>query len=185
LREWRRKNPKKVKAAWGKWYLANPEKRKEVAKRWQKEHPEIVKKAIRKWRLENPDKDRLIQKRARIKRRNTANGKLNANISTAICRSLYSNKGGSHWEKIAGFTLEELKVHLEKKFTDGMMWNNYGKIGWEIDHIIPLAVFNFQKPTDIDFRKAWSLNNLRPLCKKENQIKNAKLKRPFQPSLTI
>jgi len=31
-----------------------------------------------------------------------------------------------------------LKKHLEKKFSKGMSWNNYGE--WHVDHIIPDSI---------------------------------------------
>jgi 5-methylcytosine-specific restriction endonuclease McrA len=54
-----------------------------------------------------------------------------------------------------------------------------------VDHIIPIAVFNFEKPEDIDFRRCWALKNLQPLESKQNQSKGAKIDRPFQPALMI
>jgi hypothetical protein len=50
---------------------------------------------------------------------------------------------------------------------------------------IPIAVFNYEKPEDIDFRLCWSLKNLQPLEKIENIKKKDKLEKPFQPSLKI
>ncbi|GAG78004.1 unnamed protein product, partial [marine sediment metagenome] len=54
-----------------------------------------------------------------------------------------------------------------------------------IDHKIPVSVFNFSKAEHMDFKKCWALKNLQPLWAIDNQTKNAKLKRPFQPSLQI
>ena len=66
-----------------------------------------------------------------------------------------------------------------------MTWENYGRNGWHVDHIIPLVVHNYTTPDDIDFKKCWSLKNLQPLWEKENIAKHDKLFKPFQPSLTI
>ena len=41
------------------------------------------------------------------------------------------------------------------------------------------------KPEHTDFKKCWSLKNLRPLWSLENMSKNDKLYKPFQPSLQI
>jgi hypothetical protein len=35
------------------------------------------------------------------------------------------------------------RTHIEAQFTDGMSWENYGKL-WEIDHIKPIATFDVQ-----------------------------------------
>lgn len=111
--------------------------------------------------------------------------KLNCCISNAIRISLKGNKAGKHWELLVGYTLEKLKKHLEKQFINGMIWENYGKEGWEIDHIIPISVFNFTKSEHSDFKKCWALKNLQPLWAKENVVKSNKLTKHFQPSLLI
>lgn len=50
-----------------------------------------------------------------------------------------------------------------------MNWDNYGKNGWVIDHIIPQNVFKPITSTDsIEFKICWSLYNLRPLMNKDN-----------------
>ena len=65
-----------------------------------------------------------------------------------------------------------------------MTWDNYGKV-WHIDHKIPLAVFNYTRPEDIDFKLCWSLKNIAPLGAIENMKKGAKIEKPFQPSLCV
>ncbi|KKM70439.1 hypothetical protein LCGC14_1440750 [marine sediment metagenome] len=66
-----------------------------------------------------------------------------------------------------------------------MTWENYGKGGWEVDHIIPKSVFNYTKPEDEDFNRCWALKNLQPMWGPENQSKNAKLETHFQPMLVF
>ncbi len=64
-----------------------------------------------------------------------------------------------------------------------MTWDNYGK--WHIDHTIPISVFNFNRYTDIDFKRCWSLKNLSPMWAKENLVKHNKINEPFQPFLAM
>jgi len=54
-----------------------------------------------------------------------------------------------------------------------MNWNNYGSY-WHVDHIKPVALFNFNAPDDKEFKECWSLENLRPLEKIENIKKGKK-----------
>lgn len=68
---------------------------------------------------------------------------------------------------ILGYTLEDLKKHLENKFQPGMTWENYG-IEWHIDHIKPDSWFNYSSTEDLSFKECWSLSNLQPLWAKDN-----------------
>lgn len=72
--------------------------------------------------------------------------------------------------KNLGCTIDELKTHLEKQFTKGMNWENYGK--WHIDHIKPLSKFNFNDAKE--FEEAVHYSNLQPLWAKDNLKKGNK-----------
>ena len=73
---------------------------------------------------------------------------------------------------LLGYTKYELKEHLESQFTDGMSWDNMSD--WHIDHIRPVASFNYDSTDHPDFKKCWSLNNLQPMWAKDNMSKGAK-----------
>lgn len=133
----------------------------------------------------NPERRKARSKRYKDKTRMNPMVKLNDSISTLIRISLHGNKRGLHWENLVGYSLDDLKKHLEKKFKKGMQWENYGLYGWHIDHKIPLTAFHFEKPEDIDFRRAWSLSNLQPMWAVANIVKSNKLSKPFQPALKI
>ena len=78
-------------------------------------------------------------------------------------------KKGDSIKNILGYSIEELKEHLEHQFEDWMNWDNLGltankeKETWQIDHIIPVNTFNIKEIGDEEFRKCWALDNLRPL----------------------
>jgi hypothetical protein len=61
--------------------------------------------------------------------------------------------------------------HIESNFKDGMSWDNYGRGGWHIDHIKPLAAFDFSENDWL--KKAFSLENLQPLFESENLSKGS------------
>ena len=69
-----------------------------------------------------------------------------------------------HTVDLLGYSALELKEHIEKQFTDGMTWKNYGE--WQIDHII--GVINFDKNTDVSI--VCALENLRPLWATTREI---------------
>ena len=146
--------------------------------------PEIARERALRWYHENHDRAKELARKRYALIMQTERGHLNDAMRKGIGQSLCGNKGGRSWKSLVDYTIDQLKAHIEKQFKDGMSWENYGT-HWHIDHKIPIAVFNFEKPEDIDFRLCWSLKNLQPLEAKENLRKNAKISEPFQPSLMI
>lgn len=85
------------------------------------------------------------------------------------------------------FSIQELKCHLEKQFQPWMTWKNYGTYKasvwndddintwtWQIDHIIPQSLLSYTSMMDDNFKKCWSLDNLRPLAAKRNILEGNK-----------
>lgn len=168
-----------------KYYQANREHYISKALEWQIAHPEkrreYSRKTYKKWSQANPDKVREIDRRKRA----TGKGRVSDAISRAIRKSLAQGvKNKRHWEDMVGFSIDDLKIHLEKQFKPGMTWENYGSF-WNIDHKIPVAVFNFETPEDTDFKRCWAIRNLQPMEARENFIKGAKINKPFQPGLAL
>ena len=73
---------------------------------------------------------------------------------------------------LLGYTPIELVKHLESQFQDGMSWDNMNE--WHIDHIRPVASFNYDSTEHPDFKKCWALNNLQPLWAADNIRKGDK-----------
>jgi hypothetical protein len=98
-------------------------------------------------------------------------------VFSGYLRSTLKNRGASkkkiHWEHIVGYTKKELILHLERNFKPGMTWENRSK--WHIDHIFPLAKWDFDNVNHPEFKAAWALCNLRPLWGKENYLKKDRL----------
>lgn len=165
-------------------------------KKYQEKHKGNIAEYSKEWRTRNKDKiakylqknkKRINEKRAeydRKKREDEPKERIKNTISQLIYYSIKNNKNGYHWENLVGYNLENLMRHLERQFAPDMSWNNYGSY-WHIDHIIPISVFNFDNYSHIDFRKCWTLSNLRPLEKIQNIKKGNKINEPFQLSLKL
>ena len=89
-----------------------------------------------------------------------------------INKAIHNNqKVGSAVEDL-GCSIEELKIHLENQFEEGMTWDNWKPDGWHIDHKKPLSLFDL---TDREqFLEACHYTNLQPLWWEENLKKGAK-----------
>lgn len=109
---------------------------------------------------------------ARARRRAIAL-QLNNNMRAAVGQSLRGLKDRSRTFALVGYSVEELKAHLEAKFVEGMSWDNYGP-AWHVDHIKPLAAHKITGPQCPEFKAAWSLSNLQPLWAIDNIRKGAK-----------
>lgn len=178
--EKRKANPTPSRLAARIFTLKHPEKKKE----WRILNKERVKVTSKNWNQKNPDKIKIYKKKEMFKSYHTPKGKLNHSISVLMRRSIGDKKAGRHWETLVDFTVFELIEHLQEQFTPEMNWSNHG-VYWHIDHIVPIAAFNFETPEDIDFKRCWNLNNFQPLEVYKNLSKGARLEKPFQPSLLI
>lgn len=123
-------------------------------------------------RRKTPEERAKIANRQRMRTLRDNGFRVYKNFSRQVSLSLNGDKGGRRWQDLVGYTLEDLKRHLERQFTKGMTWDNYGE--WHIDHILPRASFSITTADDPEFRQCWSLTNLRPLWKTANISKGAK-----------
>lgn len=82
--------------------------------------------------------------------------------------------GRTDVERLHGYTYEQLKLHIESQFVDGMSWENRSE--WHIDHIKPISVFIREGVTDPKIINA--LSNLQPLWAFDNLSKGAKYDTP-------
>jgi 5-methylcytosine-specific restriction endonuclease McrA len=68
---------------------------------------------------------------------------------------------------LTGCTRIFLQNHIESQFTEGMDFNNHGKNGWVLDHIIPLSTAS--SPAEVDM--LFHFSNLRPVWHNVNERK--------------
>ncbi len=95
------------------------------------------------------------------------------NLRARLTQAIYNNnKSGSAINDL-GCSIDELKVYLSSKFQPGMTWDNWGRNGWHIDHIIPLSSFDLTDPEQ--FKKACHYTNLQPLWAIDNLKKGANI----------
>ena len=82
-------------------------------------------------------------------------------------------KNGTKTVDLIGCSIDDLKKHLESKFTEGMNWGNYGRNGWHIDHIKPCASFDLSKKKQQKI--CFHYSNLQPLWEADNIRKGDKI----------
>jgi hypothetical protein len=162
-----------------KKYFSKPEVKERLKKNhkiWSEKNREYLTEYHKKWRTENVDKWRKTKRDyERNRKASDPLYKLISNFRTAIYTVLKENnitKFG-HYFDILQYTPEELINHLEKQFTEGMTWENYGM--WHVDHKLPITSFEIQEIGDGEFMECWSLENLQPMWGDENIKKSNKI----------
>ena len=152
-------NKKRVQSNAHLMYLKNKEQIIEKTKEYAKKH----RTEINEWSKIYRDK--------RFK--NDIGFKLLYRLRSRIWEALKLNKKSVNTIQLIGCTIEQLKQHLERKFTEGMSWSNYGE--WHVDHIRPCALFDLSQP---DQQKiCFNYTNLQPLWAIDNLSKGAKIDR--------
>lgn len=87
-----------------------------------------------------------------------------SNIDKNIKQSLtycLKKDGPFKWGEILGFTKDELLEQLKKNFKQGMNFSNYGEV-WGCSFFIPRRLYTIRTIKDNDFKKCWSLKNIKP-----------------------
>jgi hypothetical protein len=138
----------------------NKDKLSEKYKRDKEKNPNYHKE----WRLKNPNYNSEYEKNRRLidpifYLRKKVRNRLRDYLKYKTKKTL----------EYLGCSFEDLKVHLEVQFTDGMTWKNRSK--WHIDHIIPLS----SAKTDDELYKLCHYTNLQPLWAEDNLKKSNKI----------
>ena len=149
-------------------YAADPETNKARATSYAS-RPDVVQRRRAKSKTQaEREKNRVRMREAR----KTPKGAITHRMTSRIRAGLTGARRGSGWQDVLGYTVDDLKVHLERQFRPGMSWANMGE--WHIDHILPLKLFSYSSMDDDDFKAAWAITNLRPMWAGPNMKKHAR-----------
>lgn len=141
------------------------------------------------WRRREPEKWAEAQKRARETRRRKdpsrylVQERMSCAVRVSLKRYAKAGKNRAPWAELVGYGPTQLAAHLKRTLPDGWSWQDFLDGKMDIDHIIPVSAHNFSTAECADFKRCWSMKNLRLLPSRENRSKGAKLIAPFQPSL--
>lgn len=124
------------------------------------------------------NKDTLGKKRwDRIK--NDTQSKIAYTLRRRLKDALKGKKKVGSAVRNLGCSVKEVKERLEKMFYshpetgEKMTWDNHGRYGWHIDHIIPLILFDLTDEKQIKI--VCHYTNLQPLWAKHNLSKGNKI----------
>lgn len=149
------------------WAKNNRVKSNNIKKRWVDNNPVRHALSTRK----------AYDKRNEARRSQRVNGDagfiVRESMSDMVKRvvKLTGNKKKLKTCEYLGYTVHQLKSHLESLFEPGMTWSNHGE--WHIDHIVPVSWWLKNGVTDPSMVNA--LINLQPLWAKDNLAKSDKI----------
>lgn len=142
---------------------------RERSRAWHYKDPKARTAATREWRKNNPGRKQKAHKK---RYHSDPLYRLSYDLRIRLWQALNGQRREGSAVRDLGCTLDELKEHLESQFQPGMNWENWGRRGWHIDHIRPLASFDLSDKRQL--REACHFTNLQPLWWRDNLRKAAK-----------
>jgi hypothetical protein len=130
--------------------------------------PERHLAAVKRSQAKYPDKKRALHRQWRQRPGN----RIGFNLRRNLHQALKVRASGRDWrsdaklKSIIGCSKAELIAHIERQFQPGMSWDNYGRGGWEMDHIKPCASFDLTDHEQVS--RCFHYTNLRPLWQSAN-----------------
>jgi hypothetical protein len=112
---------------------------------------------------------------ARMARWRTANDaayRLNMRLRVQVRKALKGRKAGRSWERLLGYSLEDLMCHFGRMLPKGVTLDRAFEQGWHIDHIVPKSTYNLADESEL--KSAWCMSNLRLVPAEVNMRKSAK-----------
>lgn len=172
LKTYNVENKDLIKTTRKNWYEKNKESVMYKNTQWRKENPEQYKKTSKEYREKNRSK---LSEKGRVwayQQYQTSEIHRVKNSLRARLRFFTKFKKSLPTSEIIGCSWEYLKQHLENQFQVGMTWENHGRFGWHIDHIIPLSSAQSVE----DLHRLNHYTNLKPLWWRDNLTKGSKTK---------
>lgn len=173
MRKWRENNREVDLQRKREYYQKNKEHLDKVKKQYYKDNKEkvlIADKACKLLRKDELREYRRLRNQDRYK--NDINFRIRKKLKARLYLAMKNNYISGIAVKNLSCTIGEFKIYLESKFQSGMNWENYGRGGWEIDHILPLSGFDLTKEDQIKI--ACHYTNLQPLWAGDNLKKSNK-----------
>lgn len=174
---------------WKRYYENNRksilERQKELRASLPSERKETLKEKSRKrsseWRKKRTDEEKTknaeYQRMWMNERRATdLHFKILDNLRSRLVIAVKrrnSKKANKRTHELFGVEWDSFILHLESQFDSRMKWDNWGRNGWHIDHIVPLAAFDLAKKKEL-LVASFYLNH-RPCWGKENMKKGGSM----------
>lgn len=162
------KNKERYSAEKKIYYINNKDKLSTYRKKRYIKNRDIILIRVKKYSIKNKEK---IQKYKKEKYKSDGYYRMKHVMRTHLylIHKTKGKKKNTKTEKLLGVSFDIAKKHIERQFSKGMSWNNYGK--WHIDHIIPFS----SAKTEEELKLLCHYKNLQPLWAIDNYKKKDKI----------
>lgn len=165
--------PDEYRIAVRKWRVLHPEENRASSKRSRDRNPERGRRHSAKWARENKDKVNAANRKRYAENPNYRMTVVLRNALNEITHRQGCRKSARTME-LLGCSIKDFRIYIESLFDVGMSWENYGKGGWELDHIVPCALFDMTDPEHQ--KRCFHFSNLQPMWETDNRRKGRTLK---------
>lgn len=128
---------------------------------------DVLNERLRNFYKQHPEK----RKEYNDKYYSSDTNQLIRNIRSRLNQLVRGKRKSGKTLELLGCNIDEFKSYIESKWLPGMSWDNYGKYGWHLDHIIPCISFNFEIPEHQN--QCFHYTNYQPMWAKENLSKGS------------
>src|SRR6266436_1563626 len=163
---------------WRKEHPDHKPSQRTVAKRreWAIAHKKHLAQLGRIWHVRNRNRiNENRRKRLKIRRMTDPAFRALINLQSSFHKRMRNRKVKTTEDRLLGCSLKSFRIYLESLFEPGMTWENYGKGDgkWQVDHIMPCAIFDLSKPEHQ--KRCWHFSNLQPMWQHDNARKHTSI----------
>jgi hypothetical protein len=154
---------------WRRYYYRTREARLEYLRKYRAANRQRLTASHRAYVIKHRDKIREYDRKWKLnwrQRIDSLNYRLGQNLRRRLRFVLHGQQQPARMLKLLGCSIEDFKIYIESKFESGMSWENYGRDGWHIDHIMPCAIFDLSKPDHQ--KRCFHFSNMQPMWGDEN-----------------
>lgn len=165
-KNYRLNNSCKFKDSRKRAYQNNIEKYRAEKRKYYASNKEKKQKYDVLYRIINKDKIAAYKKAWEKLDRTKVESIIKRNLRRRIVHVIRGAIKSDSTMNLIGCTIEQFISHIESQFSKGMSWENYGRYGWHIDHIVECHRFDLSDPEQQ--KKCFHYSNQRPLWWTDN-----------------
>ena len=150
----------KNKEIWKRYRESHKEQIATYNKEYRKSHIDKIALRMKDYNKKYKEEHKEERKIYRKEKKNDSKYKIETKIRSSF-NHFFKSKNDEKYSELVGCNLKQFKKWIEFNFDSKMNWDNYNTY-WNIDHILPVKIFDLEKNCD---EKLFCFNwkNTRPL----------------------